>query len=505
MMLTNYNPDVLTCLANLSNDEVFTPPSLVNDMLDLLPASLWRNPNATFLDPVCKSGVFLREIAKRLDHGLESQIPDRQKRIDHIFTKQVFGIAITELTSLLSRRSVYCSKYANSKYSVCESFTTEQGNIRYERLAHTWQNGNCKFCGASQEVYDRDDSLETYAYPFLHTEKPEELFTMKFDVIVGNPPYQLNDGGFGKSAIPLYNRFVEQAKKIQPTYLVMIIPSRWFGGGRGLDDFRNEMLGDEQIRKIVDYEDSSEVFPGVSIAGGVCYFLWQKGSRGLTEIVNDSNPEKSTFRSLKEFPKFIRSNESIEIMRKISSFKETTMENVVSSYRPFGLRTYIKPMTQGDIRLFWLGGIGPYQRKEITVGVEMIDKWKVVSSRSGHEHGGNPGIHGQRRVLSKIEVLQPGVICTETYLVIGSYDSELEARNLVNYMKTKFFRFLLSQLMFSHSITKETYAFVPSLDMKLLWTDEKLYAKYGLSEEEINFIESMIRPMNLNQNQEDDE
>jgi site-specific DNA-methyltransferase (adenine-specific) len=498
-MNNNYNPDVLTCLANLSSDEVFTPPKLVNEILDLLPKDIWSDKNAKFLDPFCKTGVFLREIAKRLDEGLEKKIPDRQTRINHIFKNQLFGIAITELTSLLSRRSVYCSKTANGKYSVCEKFNEPQGNIRFERVEHTWANGHCVFCGASQANYERGEELETHAYQFIHTENPEEIFNMKFDVIVGNPPYQLSDGGFGRSASPIYHCFVQQAKKLNPRYLTMIIPSRWFGGGKGLDDFRVEMLNDDHIRKIVDFEDSSEVFPGVSVAGGICYFLWEQNTRGPCEVVNMQNGIQAvSIRKLNEFATFIRHSQAVPIIRKVLAKNEKRMNQQVSSYKPFGLRTFVKPQKTGDIILHWQKGEGPYKRKDITVGIEMIDKWKVISSRSGHEHAGNPGTDGTRRVLAKIEVLPPGTICTETYLVIGSYPEKRQARNLVAYMHTRFFRFLLSLFMYSHSITKDTYAFIPLLEMTKRWTDGELYKRYGLTKEEIDFIESRIRPMEAN-------
>jgi len=499
MFSSSYNPDVLSCIANLSSDEVFTPPQLVNKILDLLPENLWRDKNATFLDPGCKSGVFLREIAKRLDKGLEEHIPDLQTRMNHIFKNQLFGLPITEMTSLLSRRSLYCSKAANGKYSVCEVFTEPDGNIRFERVEHSWVNGRCVFCGVNEDSYERDEELETHAYAFIHTDKPEELFEMKFDVIVGNPPYQLSDGGFGRSASPIYQKFVQQAKKMNPRFLTMIIPSRWFAGGKGLDEFRGQMLNDNRIRRIVDYETSSDVFPGVSVAGGICYFLWDRDFKGPCEIVNmHGEIESVSVRNLNEFSTFIRHGQAVPIIRKIHAINEKRMHEQVSAYKPFGLRTYVKPQKTGDIVLHWQKGEGPYRREEITTGVDMIDKWKVICSRSGHEHAGNPGADGTRRVLAKAVVLPPGTICTETYLVIGSYDTETEARNLLAYIKTRFFRFLMSLFMYSHSITKDTFAFIPILDMTQRWTDDRLSERYKLTEEDISFIRAKIRPMESN-------
>jgi site-specific DNA-methyltransferase (adenine-specific) len=493
----NYNPDVLTCIANLSNDEVFTPPSLANKMLDTLPDSLWSDPNATFLDPVSKSGVFLREIAKRLLLGLETQIPDLQTRINHIFTKQLYGIAITELTSLLSRRSVYCSKIANSPYAITTVFEDVQGNIRYEQVPHTWdRQDKCTYCGASKAVYDNNAELENYAYQFIHTNHPENIFNMKFDVIIGNPPYQLSDGGNSTGASPLYNKFIQQAKKLNPRYLTMIIPSRWFAGGKGLDDFRNEMLNDNKISKLIDFWDSTDCFPGVDIAGGICYFLWERDYSGNCEVTNIHKDKiQSSIRPLNEFATLVRFGTAASIIKKIQVLKEKNMSKQVSSRKPFGLATNIRPLKTGDLTLIWNGGEGLFERSQIEVGKDLIDKWKVITSKVSYDHGGQPDKEGKRRVLSRLEILPPKTICTETYIIAGSFDNEANCKNLIQYLKTKFVRFLVSQLSFSQDITKDRFSFVPIQDFTETWDDEKLYLKYGLTVEEIAFIESMIRPM----------
>lgn len=526
--LRGRNPDVLSCIANLSNDEVFTPPEFANQMLDTLAenwaagnkgADLWTDSKVTFLDPCTKSGVFLREIARRLIAGLETEIPDLQTRVDHILTKQVFGIGITRLTSLLARRSLYCSKHATGEHSVVKSFDDNAGNIWFERLEHSWAGGRCTFCGASKDTLGRGDVAETYAYGFIHTSNIEarvdELFggQMHFDVIIGNPPYQLSDGGQGASAVPIYNKFVDQAKALNPRFLSMVVPARWFFGGRGLDSFRRSMLEDNRIRKIVDFPDSRQCFPTVDVAGGICYFLWDRDATGDCEVVSHSfgNAETVTTRPLLEpgCDIFIRNNQHITILQKIV-MKETggtgvglpsqlRFDQQVSGQKPFGLRTFFrgrdKKRNDDDLVVLQSGGRAWASRADITEGRPLIDKWKVFTSKSSSEHAGQVDKNGMRKVLSLSGVIPPGSVVTETYVLLGAYDTELEARNCFSYARTKFFRFLVAARASAQDLPRIAYSFVPLQDFTRSWCDQDLYEKYGLTDVEVDQIESTIRPM----------
>ncbi len=495
---TNYNPDVLSCLANLSNDEVFTPPVLVNQMLDLLPAEIWKSKETKFLDPVSKSGVFLREIVQRLLVGLEKEIPNHQERLNHIYQNQVYGIGITELTSLLSRRSVYCSKTANGKYSVCDNFKNEQGNIIFDRTEHVWENGKCKFCGASQAEYDRGEQLETHAYQFIHTNEPSKIFNnMKFDVIIGNPPYQLSTGGSGVQAMPLYDKFVLQAKKLNPRFLTMIIPARWFSGGFGLDSFRDELLNDRRIRVIHDYPEAIDCFPGVQIKGGVCYFLWDRDNPGLCGVTTHQGDKasKTIQRTLLEKGNdfFVRYNDAISILHKVKSFNEDSIVEQVSSQKPFGLPTTYRGrrhQKDGDILLYENGGISYISRNLIEKNKELIAKYKVFIPRAGS--GSDKFPHS---ILGKPFFGCVNSISTETYLAIGPFKNKKECLNVISYINTRFFRFLVMLKKPTQDALRKVYSLVPVQDFSESWTDEKLYKKYGITKEEQAFIDTLIRPM----------
>ena len=496
MLKQVYNPDVLTCLANLSSDEVFTPPTVVNQMLDTLPKELWSDEKVTFLDPVSKSGVFLREITKRLIDGLESKIPNLEERIEHILRNQVFGIGITELTSLISRRSLYCSKYANGEYSIVQ-FDDEQGNLKYFETEHTWEGSSCKYCGVSKEIYDRGEELESYSYSFIHSQNPEKLFNMKFDVISGNPPYQMDDGGFGKSSKPLYHKFVQFSKKLNPRFFSFIIPARWYNGGKGLDDFREEMISDKRISQLHDFQDTNDVFPGLNIRGGICYFLWERDYNGKCLVTNHrgkiSNTPLSRFLKEENLEILIRHNESISILNKVRSFNENSFSKQISSRKPFGLPTNYKGFTLKktplkNIKLYRYGENGYVSREVILSNPQFINEHKVFVPYASPGDDSYPHL-----ILSKPIIGEPNSVSTETYLLVGPFISRERCVNVSNYMMSSFFRFMVLLSKSTQHITKKTYSLVPNQNFDENWDDEKLYNKYNISEEEIEFIDSLIR------------
>lgn len=494
-LITGYNPDVLSCLANLSNDEVFTPPEVANAMLDMLPQELFSDPNTTFLDPGCKSGVFLREIAKRLIDGLAEQIPDLQERLDHIFHNQLYGIAITELTSLLSRRSLYCTKYPNSDYSVSR-FDDQSGNVRYKRIKHRWKDGKCVFCGASEKEYSRSTELETHAYEFIHTIKPEDVFGMRFDVIIGNPPYQMSDGGgTGKSAKPIYQLFVAQAKKLRPRYLTMIVPSRWFSGGKGLDEFRKEMLADRHLRVLVDYDNFKEVFPGVDLAGGACYFLWDRDTTGNCLVTNVSGDNRSTAeRRLDEFDTFIRQNRAVDIVKKVNQGVSKHLSDVVYPRLPFGIPSTYQPKADG-VPCYFTQRVGKrYVAKEdVSDSANILNKWKLLVPKApiaGQTDFSKPvGFYydGNTRIAA------PGECCSESWLVLGAFDTQEETESYKSYIFTKTVRFLLLQTVVSQNTSKKNFCFIPAFEEYTgRYTDEMLCNMWGINEIEWAFIDSKI-------------
>jgi len=518
--LRGRNPDVLTCIANLSNDEVFTPPELANLMLDTLAeawaadhdgANLWSDSSVKFLDPCAKSGIFLREIAARLIKGLEIEIPDLQERVDHILTKQVFGIAITRLTSLLTRRSLYCSKHADGEHSVASLFQDKNGNVWFERTEHSWINDRCSFCGAAKSVFARADAAETHAYAFIHSDNVKhrisEMFgkNMQFDVIIGNPPYQLDDGGAG-GAMPIYQRFVQIAKTLEPRYLSMVTPSRWFAGGRGLDKYREEMLADKRLRVLVDYPKADEIFPGVLIGGGVSYFLWDSKYDGLCSVTVMRNGEESfSLRDLNQHDVFVRSNEALSILEKVlKKSNGASFSQLMSGPDPFGFRTNYDgfkktPQLADDVKLHYNAGgrgamraVGYVQFKEVTRNVDMIGKWKLMLNRVYNVAESYP-----HRIVGSPTLLPPNEICTGSFLVAGPFATEGEAQSAKSYYETKTFRFLLHLRKINQDAARHAYQWVPLQKWDRVWTDEDLYQIYGFDEEEIQYIEAIIKPISL--------
>lgn len=517
--LRGRNPDVLTCIANLSNDEVFTPPEFANRMLDTLAqgwaaanggTDIWADSKVRFLDPFTKSGVFLREITKRLLKGLELEIPDLQTRVDHILTKQVFGIGITLLTSLLARRSLYCSKHATGEHSVVSGFGNDDGNIWFKRTEHTWIDAKCKYCGAPRVLFDRGGEFENHAYSFIHTDNIKthlrELFggDMQFDVIIGNPPYQMTGGAGGTSDSSIYHLFVEQAIRLEPSYVSMVVPSRWMAGGRGMDEFRADMLSCGKLAEIVDYPVSKDVFPGVEVKGGIGYFLWDKSHHGHTNVTTVRGGETigPVPRDLSEFDVFVRDPRAIEILHKVLKHNEPSITDILTGDTPFGIATNFEGFRDkakaGDVALHLVKQgkrlVGYVRRADIRKNVQLIDAWKVLAPKAGSDGGQKiPDV-----VLGKPLIASPGSVCTQTFIAFAAND-ETEANSINAYYSTKFFRFLVSLRKITQDALRGTYKWVPQQAWDRAWTDELLYQKYGLDKGQIAYIEEVIKPMALGQ------
>ncbi len=511
-MITAQRPaDILDCLANLSSDEVFTPPRVANALLDLLPEEVWSNPGLRWLDPGSKSGVFLREAERRLMEGLAAVIPEEEARREHVLRNMLFGLAITELTALISRRTLYHCRFADTKYSVVR-FEDEDGNIRFPEAKHEWSSGRCARCGASERAFaDRANRAdrEAHAYPFLHL-SPEAAFgeeEMRFDIIMGNPPYQLDDGGHGKSAKPLYHRFIETAKALEPSYLTFVIPARWYTGGKGLARFRKEMLADRHISHLVDYPDMSALFKvGVDIAGGGCYFLWDRDHDGDCLVVPEGDRDRAVRRRLDVLDVFLRDGQSSRILEKVRRRVEAdglgTLEARVWASNPFGIRAHKVPpsATEGPtgsntVLLMTRDGDRFIRPDQIPRNRGAAGVWKVVISRTSAEHAGNPDSRGMKRVLSRSRVLPPRSACTETYLIAGTFSGEREATNFLHYLRTKFARFLLSLMVSTQDITRRSFSFVPAIPAGRSWTDRDLYDYFELDEEEVACVDGLIKEM----------
>ena len=518
--------DILNMLNSISNFEIFTPFEITQSMIELLPVEVFKKPEYKFLDPCVKSGIFLREIIYKLDEhlprkmhtdldsGIEYDLSDKKERTTHILRNMIYGIAISELTAYVARRTLYgvmeankdkIDEYLKSRIILNrnESAGDDDLNAYYDcNIFNTkdrkgFESEGNIFYPVNETTIDTEDAH----YPFIDKTNHKIINKikegeMKFDVIIGNPPYQSSDGGHGASATPIYHKFVENSKRLNPKYISFIIPARWYSGGKGLDNFRRNMLKDTSIKKLIDYSNSKDCFPNVDIKGGVCYFLWDKNYNGKCEIINKfPNDEEVKYRYLNQFNIFfIRQNKSVDILEKILKKESNSISKKISPRKPFGLPTNFKNYTtkknEGHYKIYGNKKISYVDKKIIPKIHESFKYWKVLLPYASDGSGAYPII-----VLGKPIISEPYSICTETYLVTSFFKTKEEAINFASYLKTKTVRFLISLLKNTQHFTREKALFVPDLEMNILWTDQILYEYFELTKEEIKYIEETIKPM----------
>lgn len=501
-MTATRQPDILDVITDLSNDEVRTSPAIANRVLDLLPDEVWQDETLRWLDPGCKTGSFLREAAKRLLVGLREKIPDENERLEHILKNMLFGIAITDLTAMMSRRTLYCSKDAAGEKSIV-TMASHDGNIIFGEYEHDFsENNKCVVCGASRDGALDSFDKERHAYAFIHSNgfsAVSEVMDMDFDIIVGNPPYQMDGGGGGTNATPIYHEFVRQAKALEPKHIAMVTPSRWMAGGRGLGEYREEMLADRRIRKIVDFLDASELFPGVSITGGVSFFHWQSDYQGECDVslMRDGSVVSRQDRKLNDFDVFVRDSRALNLLERVLEKDDGSVADLISGDTPFGFASNfgfrVGERRLGDVKILGLRNgrraWGNVTREECLKNTDLIDEWKVFVPKA---RGGTspPDV-----VLGSSEIGGPGTVCTQTFLAVGRFDTEDEARSFQSYLRTRFFRFLVSLRKIGQDAMGSTYTWVPMQTWDREWTDEILYEMYEVTEDEQTFIAEMIKEM----------
>lgn len=505
-------PDVLETLAQLPNDDVYTPPKVVSAMLDVLPAHVWSEPDYRWLDPATKSGIYLREVFKRLMVGLAQWQPDGLKRREHILKNMVFGAATTQLNGEIARRTLYQTRDATgvevkdpSLEDLVVHFDYPEGNLPYVETDHTLDKKQqfCTVCRAPAKLIR--ERRESFAYSFIHGKYPtKELAAMNFDVIVGNPPYQIgmDDGKGNRTAniTPLYNLFVEKAIAMNPKYIVMITPSRWFAGGKGLNEFRDRMIADRRLRVLVDNPKLYDVFPMAKIEGGVSYFLWDREYDGDCAFSTrlDGVIRSTSSRDLRLGQGvLLRDNFGAGIVQKIASdpFRKGSLADLVSASDPFGqsIKTNFKGASdapfEGSIPLVFATKVGYIDPKVLQRNQGWVDRWKVLIPMAFGDTGAD-----NFSVMGEPIALAPGSACTQSYLVAGTFDNRRDTENYAHFLTTKLVRFLVLQRKISQHLTNTRFAFVPLLEMSRRWNDGDLYEHFELSSEEVEYIERMVAP-----------